>query len=82
MDRTKTQREARYFLMALVIKPHQNNNNKKHRNIFGEGQGPINFFFFFWGGGGGGVLGEPVLLFFFFFNSLKKLFEEMGGPWP
>jgi hypothetical protein len=36
MGRTKTQREIRDFLMALVIKTHQNNNNKKHK--------------FFWGG--------------------------------
>jgi hypothetical protein len=45
MGRTKTQRETRDFSMALVIKTHQNN-NKKHKKIFGEGPRPINLF---WG---------------------------------
>jgi hypothetical protein len=48
MGRTKTQRETRKFSMAFVIKTHQNNNNKKHINFFGEEPSPINLF---WGGG-------------------------------
>jgi hypothetical protein len=55
MGRTKIQRETRDFLMALVIKTHQNNNNKKHINFFGRdrdlsiyfGGGPVFFFLFF-----------------------------------
>jgi hypothetical protein len=53
MGRAKTQRETRDFSMTLVTKSHQNNNNKKHINFFGERPGPINLFFFGGGGGGG-----------------------------
>jgi hypothetical protein len=42
MGKTKTQRETRDFSMTLVIKTHQNNNNKKYINFFGEGPRPIN----------------------------------------
>jgi hypothetical protein len=55
MGRTKTQRETRDFLMTLVIKTHQNYNNKKHKkkkmgrdrdlSIY-FGGGPVFFFFF------------------------------------
>jgi hypothetical protein len=51
MGRIKAQREIRDFSMALVIKTYQNK-NKKYRNFFGEGLGPIKIFFFFLGGGG------------------------------
>jgi hypothetical protein len=44
MGKTKTQREARDFSMALVIKTHQNNNNNKPINFVGEGPGSINLF--------------------------------------
>jgi hypothetical protein len=74
MGRTKTQRETRDFLMALVIKTHQKN-NKKHRNFFGRDQ---NLSIYFGGG--------PV---FFIFYSLNFFFLGNvggggggGGPWP
>jgi hypothetical protein len=69
MGRIKTQRETRDFSMVLVIKTYQNN-NKKHRNFFGEGP---DLSIYFGGGGGGSVL------FFIFFYYLKNLFEEMVG---
>jgi hypothetical protein len=56
MGRTKIQREFRDFSMALVIKTHQNNNNKKHRN-FVERDRNLSIYF-----------GGPVL----FFLLLKK----------
>jgi lysophospholipid acyltransferase (LPLAT)-like uncharacterized protein len=63
MGRTKTQRETRDFSIAFVIKTHQNKNNKKHTQKFGEGPGLINLF---WGG--------PVILLLLLFLLLKKSF--------
>jgi hypothetical protein len=61
MGRTKTQRETR-----LVIKIHQNNNNKKHRNFFWEGTRTYQF-----------ILGRTSIIIII--TPYKNIFEEMGG---
>jgi hypothetical protein len=54
--------------MALVIKTHQNNNNKKHINFFWEGLGLINLF---WRG--------TSFFLFFYFLLLNFLFFILGN---
>jgi hypothetical protein len=68
MDRTKTQRETVDFSMTLVIKTHQNNNNKKHINFFWGGTGIYQF-----------ILGGTSIIFYFFYSFNFFIFEKIGG---